>query len=368
MMSAPTAEYVHQAAATINQARKRRAHMLNIKINGDKDNSYLVWNFLTQQSFVCNLLVIDLLGRCTDWQEDTFFYDRLKIFPRTVVDSLIRDLVANGALVVEGQPAAMRDEEYSERWEWGDVAGIFHMGVRNPLYLSGEDIENHMAQRNDTKPSPPLYTTNDSFESVTSLPSFPSENPTFATMLARRSNREFSSTPIAIQQLADCLYSGLGITGFTEEPLFGRLPRKLTPSGGARNPYEGYVYSLNVEGLERGFYHYSATEHTLGLIKAEYLLKPHEIFGNQAWTDDAAAIIFLAANFERTMWKYNTPQAYRIVTLEAGHIAQNMVLAATAHGLLSTTTAAIHDSTIEQALGLTSILQSVMYGILIGKP
>jgi SagB-type dehydrogenase family enzyme len=351
------------------EARKRRANTLNISFSDDK---YTVSNFLTQQSFTCNMMCVDLLSRCTDWQPDTFFYDRLKIFPRPVVDSLIRDLVNNGALVVEDQEAARRDEEYQQRWEWGNAAGGFHMSVRNPVYLTGDDIQSHMSNRVDLRPSPPLYQTNEAYKGITALPEFQREKPVFATMLERRSNREFSREPITLQELSDCLYSGLGITGFTEEPLFGRLPRKLTPSGGARNPFEGYVYSLNVDGLDRGMYHYSATEHTLGFVGADNaaasLPYPHDILGKQEWADRASAIIFLVANFERTMWKYNAPQAYRIVTLEAGHIAQNMILAATANGLLSAPTAAIHDTTIERALGITSLLQSVMYGVLIGKP
>ena len=37
----------------------------------------------------------------------------------------------------------------------------------------------------------------------------------------------------------------------------------MTPSGGARNPYEAYVYVRNVEQLAPGMYHYSAAENSL---------------------------------------------------------------------------------------------------------
>jgi hypothetical protein len=52
--------------------------------------------------------------------------------------------------------------------------------------------------------------------------------------------------------------------------------------------------------------------------------------------------------------------------MEAGHIGQNIILAATACGLATAMTGAISDSIAQQALNLTSITQSVVYAIMIG--
>ena len=84
------------------------------------------------------------------------------------------------------------------------------------------------------------------------------------------------------------------------------------------------------------------------------------------WTDDAAAIVFLVADYDRTMWKYPHPSAYRAVLIEAGHIAQNMILAAVEAGLVTAITAAVHDSIAQQAFGLTALTQSVVYALVIG--
>ena len=40
----------------------------------------------------------------------------------------------------------------------------------------------------------------------------------------------------------------------------------MTPSGGARNPYEAYVFARKVDGLEAGIYHYSALDHDLAKV------------------------------------------------------------------------------------------------------
>jgi SagB-type dehydrogenase family enzyme len=146
------------------------------------------------------------------------------------------------------------------------------------------------------------------------------------------------------------------------------VPQKMTPSGGSRNPYEAYVYVLDVEGMTPGIYHYSALEHSLGLVSSPPLPRPSEMLGWQKWTDDAAAVVFLVAHYSRTMWKYPHPMAYRAVLIEAGHIAQNIMIAATSHGLTANPTALFRDSMIESCLQLESVLQAVNYAVLLGRP
>ncbi|MGO7859910.1 nitroreductase family protein, partial [Rhizobium ruizarguesonis] len=46
------------------------------------------------------------------------------------------------------------------------------------------------------------------------------------------------------------------------------------------------------------------------------------------------------------------PTGFRVVLIEAGHIAQNMLLAATASGLVATPTCSLHDSVIEPMLDI----------------
>ena len=85
------------------------------------------------------------------------------------------------------------------------------------------------------------------------------------------------------------------------------------------------------------------------------------------WFDHAATLILLVANFERTMWKYPHPTGYRVVVLEAGHIAQNIILAATAHDLASTPTCALSDVEAEALTGSKSITSTTMYCVALGR-
>jgi SagB-type dehydrogenase family enzyme len=79
-------------------------------------------------------------------------------------------------------------------------------------------------------------------------------------------------------------------------------------------------------------------------------------------------MILLVAVLDRVSWKYGDPNAYRVVMIEAGHIAQNIMLACTANDLTACPTAALNHSEISSILGLESITQSPVYALLVGKP
>jgi SagB-type dehydrogenase family enzyme len=142
----------------------------------------------------------------------------------------------------------------------------------------------------------------------------------------------------------------------------------MTPSGGARNPYEAYVIAQNVIGLDPGLYHYSALDHDLGHMPSPCLPSFSEILGGQDWADEMAALILLCADFERPMWKYNDANAYRVVLIEAGHIAQNIMLAATRNDLSACPTAALSHSAIKKLLGLASLTTAPIYALTLAVP
>ena len=67
----------------------------------------------------------------------------------------------------------------------------------------------------------------------------------------------------------------------------------------------------------------------------------------------------LVPRFARTYWKYRRhPKAYRVIVLEAGHISQNLYLAAAELGLGAFVTAAINEADIEAAFGLDPLEES----------
>jgi SagB-type dehydrogenase family enzyme len=152
------------------------------------------------------------------------------------------------------------------------------------------------------------------------------------------------------------------VQGYFEASSLGKLPYKTSPSGGARHPGEVYLMALNVEGLERGMYHYQARDNRLARLPAK--VSPRKISAycaDQPYFSGAAALFIMTAVFARTMWKYGRARAYRVVLLETGHLCQTFCLTATRLRLAPFSTAALKDSLIESDLGIDGISESVLY-------
>lgn len=340
----------------------RRAATLVCSFEGP---TAVIHNFLTRQMFTCSGRVLETLAALDDWTPMDAALERLP-GPLDTAAATLRELLARELVLVEDSPAAARDARYRDTWHWGTVAGFYHFGLRDSEFIEGEATADRLRGYGGPATSPPLLTSNAGLE-TTALPPFDCEDPFFKVLYRRRSKRQFNGKPISRQALADCLYAGNGFKEMLNGGEFGRLPLTMTPSGGARNPFELYVYVRAVEGLQAGFHHYSAAEHSLGFLHDRELPDPATLLGNQPWASNAAAIIFLCADFERPAWKYRQALAYRVVLMEAGCITQNVQLAATYHGIASAPTGALAESRIEILLELEQITQGAVFAVVLGQ-
>jgi SagB-type dehydrogenase family enzyme len=85
----------------------------------------------------------------------------------------------------------------------------------------------------------------------------------------------------------------------------------------------------------------------------------------QKMCSDAPIVLVWTAIFERSKWKY-AQRAYRYVYLEAGHIAQNLAVAATGIGLGSCQIGSFFDDEVNQILGVDGKDESAIYLSVIG--
>ncbi len=344
------------------QLRLRRARTLAVSFGTDGP---LVHNFLTRQTFGCSGQALELLAKLEDWHRPDEIF---ALLPDTSSSSLAEDLaqlLELGGLVVEGSSQDEAGAAYDEHWPWDDATGFYHFAIRDARYVENEELSALVEDRRQGPPSPPLLATNRGLETVHKLPQPDIKLEPMRTMHARRSRRSFGPEALALEDIAPCLFAGLGVTGVYDGDI-GQQPFTMTPSGGARNPFELYLYAPRVNGLEPGVYHYSGLDHDLGLVKPGSLDMPGLLAGQQ-WTGDAAAVIFLVAHFKRSAWKYRQPGAYRVVQIEAGCIAQNILLTATAHELSAAPSGAMYETRVEAALGLEGRPdQAVAFAVMLG--
>jgi SagB-type dehydrogenase family enzyme len=316
-----------------------------------EEGQIVAFNFLAKSSFACSHDLLAFLTMVDDWTELDEISDLVPATPKEELPSTIRSLLEVNALTEESSALAEAEEEYRASWRWGVPAALFHFSVQDKEYMTLEQSEALQRVTLAEHPQPPLHLTNDwAADRAVKLPPALDGNDLLQLMARRRTIRSAAPTGISVRQLSDCLFAGLGITGSTKNCV-GSLPLAMTPSGGARHPYEAYVYVRSVSGLEPGIWHYSAIDHTLARLDTDDLPKPSELLGGQEWADEMPCIIILCALLERTMWKYDDANAYRVVMIEAGHVAQNLMLAATRHGLSVCPTAALHHSEIKRYVG-----------------
>jgi len=349
--------------------RVKRSSALVILLENDR---YVFHDVLGQRTFSANPTALEIVRRLGAWTDLEALAAMLGGYSRASIDRAISQLAELGAIVVEGSDAAAMDDAFDRAWLWGPLAAAYHFGVRDSAFLSAEDSDSLLREQVKFNPSPPLFQTNNDPLNDIPLPvpdaGARANCALFATMAARRTRRLMLDRPVTLDQLADCFLYSMAITAMLEDPEVMDLPLKMTPSGGGRNPYEGYVCARDVTGLAPGTYHFSAYQRTLGVVRAAPPPAFPAMMGGQAWTANAAAVIFLVARFERPMWKYHDPGAYRVTIIEAGHIAQNMMLAATWHGLAANPSGAFTRDLVNDTLRVGGVTQSVIYALVLGVP
>ncbi|HSP73132.1 MAG TPA: SagB/ThcOx family dehydrogenase, partial [Gaiellaceae bacterium] len=106
--------------------------------------------------------------------------------------------------------------------------------------------------------------------------------------------------------------------------------RRTVPSGGALYPLELYAVCASVEGAPRGLLHYDPFAHRLEqLTTGDALADLAAALVDPAPLEQAALALVVTAVLWRTRFKYGA-RGYRFALVEAGHVAQNVLLAAAA--------------------------------------
>ena len=345
--------------------RIKRSSTFVVRLEGDQ---FVFHSYLAQQTFSTHPTALEIVRRLHSWVDRGALFEILPGYSRDSILRSIDQLIELGVIMTEGSEVADFDEAFTRSWVWGPLAAAYHFGARDGAYISAEDSVSMLRQQAMFSPSPRLFTTNPDPATAISLPPREDYPEPFLTMARRRTDRIMTDAPISIGQLSDCLLFSMAITAMIEDPDVVNLPLKMAPSGGARNPYEAYVCASRVTGLAPGSYHYSGLERTLAPTGVGAPPPFPDMLGGQQWTASSAAVIFLVANFDRVMWKYHDPAAYRVTYIEAGHIAQNIALVATKHGLVANPSGALSRRSVEETLGVGGVTQSVVYAIALGTP
>ena len=186
----------------------------------------------------------------------------------------------------------------------------------------------------------------------------------FTEVLQRRKSiRLFSSISLSKVDLAFLLWASTGIQRTEHGYEF-----RTAPSAGALYPVETYVAANNVEDVGNGVYHYDIRNHLLEEIKTGNFGKvlAHAAL-DQEMCAKAPAVFIWTAFFRRSKWKY-AQRAYRYIYLDAGHVAQNLALAAASINCGSCQVGAFFDDEVNSVVDVDGVEESTILLSAVGYP
>ncbi len=175
----------------------------------------------------------------------------------------------------------------------------------------------------------------------------------------RRALHTFTGAPVAAATVSALLRYAYGQTGVGYH--------RFSPSAGALYPLELYPAVLNGVGIPAGLFHYNVRRHDLEHLPT---LNLREAIADAIFVPEVAAtasmIVAITAVFGRTKIKYGE-RGYRFGLLEAGHVAQNLCLAATALGLGTCPLGGFVDDAINSLLDVDGLDEATLYLVAVGQ-
>jgi SagB-type dehydrogenase family enzyme len=180
----------------------------------------------------------------------------------------------------------------------------------------------------------------------------------------RITRRKYSQQELTLNELSYLLWITQGVKSVTDRP----ATLRTVPSAGSRHAFETYLLINRVESLDPGVYRYSALKHCVYPFNMEVNINETLTTAckSQSHVRTSAATFFWVAVMERMAWRYSE-RAARYVLLDAGHVCQNLYLAAESIGCGVCGIAAYDDDLTNAALGLDGVNELVVYAATVGK-
>jgi SagB-type dehydrogenase family enzyme len=180
----------------------------------------------------------------------------------------------------------------------------------------------------------------------------------------RRSVRSYERMSLSCEELSFLLWCTQGV-----RYVHGSVATfRTVPSAGARHAFETYLLINDVEDLTPGLYRYLALSHQLQQVSSDPAL--HIDVAHACLDQDfvmRCGVVFLwTAVPYRMTWRYGE-RGYRDLHLDAGHVCQNLYLAAEAVGCGVCAIGAFDDDAMASILGIDGTGQFLIYLATVGK-
>lgn len=187
--------------------------------------------------------------------------------------------------------------------------------------------------------------------------------PLIDAIVNRKSHRKYTDELLSLEELSFLLYATQGVKEIYRE---GSATRRTVPSGGSRHSFETYLFISRVQGLEPGLYRYLAIEHKLVFLRSDPDLDSKVSAATTNQYPGAAVVFVWTTTPYRSEWRYSF-LSHKLIAIDAGHVCQNLYLAATAIGAGVCAIDAYDQDKMDQLLELDGKDEFAIYVAPVGK-
>ena len=191
----------------------------------------------------------------------------------------------------------------------------------------------------------------------------------------RRSNRGLSGEPLKLAHLATILQCAAGITATATTELKDgtpcSMPLRAAPSGGGLYPVDLHLAVRDVPGLPGGLYDFLPLQDAVAPVVTETTGQEAvqkimaALPGDFVDINKASVFLIFSITPWRSMRKYGQ-RGLRFALMEAGYIAENVHLAATALGSASCDYGGFYDDEINRTFGFDGHHQTSVHTLILG--
>lgn len=296
---------------------------------------------------------------------------------------LVGDIDAAGRLVTElervgviqaGPPNPLW--RHAERWierGWTEAL-LFHLACHTDRFVdeATDDLDDVNDQRlAEPAATRPVQTWHRYPGPTVDLPAglAPEALPDLETVLMRRrSNRPWQRTTITLAEVATIARLASAETVEVRRTFERNIDEH--PSAMLNSPFtslELYLVAHAVEGIEPGLYHVEPDTNRLCLVRAgDMRTDMQRMCVGQHRAGSGSASWIVTTVWERYMWRYPQPSAYRSLIMNAGELAQKLIVYSTALGLSTFLTPAFDDDFADELLGFEPTIEAPLEVIGIG--
>jgi SagB-type dehydrogenase family enzyme len=187
-------------------------------------------------------------------------------------------------------------------------------------------------------------------------------------LVARRTHRPWSKNKFLLDELSNILlYSSVETKRLREETKDKLAINPSTIYNSSFSALEIYLFVYDVEDLEPGLYFYDVKDHSLYLLKAGLFREQvAKMCIGQERAGTGRVTFLISANWQRYMFRYRHPRAYRNLLINTSELAQKLLILSTSYRKTTFLTPALNDELADDLLNLNGYEEAPLYVVTAG--